>query len=201
MSAGFRVTALVRNTDGLSTRNGLTIVKGTPLKGEDIERAMAASGPEPTVLVSTLGQTRRSGNPFSPTTSPPEYMADSMKNALASAQKHGMSKVVAVSMFGAGESFKNLNVLMRLVMNWSNMKQTVEDHNLVDEAVKQCGLPFVLLRPAMLKGDQMARVEDLGDDGEKASLLPSISPNMVASFLVDVVESDTWNGRTPVISA
>ena len=199
-SAGIKVTALVRRADSLPAQTRLTIVEGTPLKEKDLEQAIAAASTTPTILVSTLGQTRKSGNPFSATTSPPGYMSDSIKNALASGKAHGMKKVVAVSMFGAGDSLKNLNVLMRSIMTWSNMKQTVEDHNLVNEAVKECGLPYVLIRPAMLKGDQMTEVKDLGDNGEKAKFLPSISPNMVASFLVDAVESDTWNGRTPVIS-
>ena len=200
-SAGIKVTALVRRADSLLAQTGLTIVQGTPLKEDDLERAIAAAPTMPTVLVSTLGQTRKSGNPFSATTSPPRYMVDCIKNALASGKAHGMKKVVAVSMFGAGESIKNLNVLMRSIMNWSNMKQTVEDHNLVDQVVKQSELPFVLLRPTMLKGDQMTEVKDLGDNGEKVSFWPSISPHMVVSFLVDAVESDTWDGRTPVLSA
>ena len=199
--AGIKVTALVRSANSLPAQTGLTIVEGTPLKEHDLERAIAAASTTPTMLVSTLGQTRQSGNPFSATTSPPRYMVDSIKNALAVGKSNGMKKVVAVSMFGAGESFKNLNVLMRSIMNWSNMNQTVEDHNLVEQAVKQSGLAFVLIRPAMLKGDQMTEVKDLGDNGEKASFLPWISPDMVASFVIDAMESDTWDGRTPVLSA
>ena len=85
-------------------------------------------------------------------------------------------------------------------MNTSNMEVTLEDHNLVDKAVKGSGLNFVMVRSAMLKGEEAAAVMDLGDDGEKAGMMPSVSRKSVAGFLLDAAEQSTWDARTPVIS-
>lgn len=81
------------------------------------------------------------------------------------------------------------------------MAQTVEDHDAVDKIVRDGGIAFVLVRPVILKGEDVTEVKDLGDHGEKAPFMPFISPNMVAGFLVDAVEKHTWDGRTPVLSA
>lgn len=195
------MTALVRKASSLPAQQNLTVVEGTPLKREDLDRAIAASKTPPRAIVSTLGQTRKSGNPWSAPTSPRMFMAESMRNVVEAARVHKIPKLVITSMWGAKDSFKSMNFLLRFVMAWSNMAQTVEDHDAVDEIVRHSGINFVLVRPVILKGDGMTEVKDLGDHGERAPFMPFISPNMVAGFLVDAVEKDTWDGRTPVLSA
>lgn len=196
------VVALVRKQSSLEPHSNLTIVEGTPLKSSDIERAFDAANSPIKTVVSTLGQTRKSGSPWAQPTSPPLFMADAIKSTITVAKQRSLSpKLVVMSLFGVGSSFKNNNFLMRWVFNNSAMDQTVADGNAVDEAVRTSGLPFVLVRSTALMGDKVTPVKDLGDDGEKAGFMPSISPETVARFLLGAVESETWNGRTPVISA
>lgn len=85
-------------------------------------------------------------------------------------------------------------------MLYSNMKQTLEDQNAVDHIVKQSGLNFVMPRPAMLKGDVALPVKMLGDAGEKAGFMPSVSAQSVAEFILDAAVSDQWDGTTSVLS-
>lgn len=196
------VTALVRKATSLTPTSGLSIIEGTPLSKVDIETAIA-SIPESSkiVVISTLSQTRVSGNPWSAITSPKRLMADAINNVIAISKENSkIDKLVVMSMFGAGDSFSNLMLLMRWIMNISNMDVTIEDHNLVDKAVKTSGLKFVLVRSAMLKGEETAEVKDLGDEGEKAGMMPSVSRKSVATFLLDAAEQDKWDGRTPVIA-
>ena len=89
---------------------------------------------------------------------------------------------------------------MRGIMNHSNMLQTLEDHNNVDDILKSAGIPFVEVRPAMLKGDQRLPVKVSADNGEGVGFMPPISANSVANFVLVVAEHESWNGRTPVIS-
>lgn len=134
-------------------------------------------------------------------TSPKRLMADAIENVVALAKADGrVSKVVVMSMFGAGKSFNNLMFLMRWIMRASNMDVTVEDHNLVDRVVKASGLRFVMVRAAMLKGEEALPIKDLGDEGERAGMMPSVSRKSVAGVLVDAVEQSKWDGRTPVIA-
>ena len=197
---GFDVTALVRNRFSLVEVEGVTIVQGTPTKLEDVQRAVQATTDVPVAIISTLGQQRKSGNPWSAPTSPPKFIGEAISNSIRVAAEAHIPKLVVMSMWGAGDSYTSLNFLMRLVMNYSNMAQTLEDHNLVDRIVKDSEVSFVLVRPTMLKGDMEAPVQDLGDKGEGAKFMPSISPISVANFLLDAVTTDMWDGRTPVIS-
>lgn len=105
-----------------------------------------------------------------------------------------------MSMFGTGSSFANLNFLMRATMLYSNMKQSLDDQNAVDEIVKDSGLTFVMPRPAMLKGEGALPVKSLGDAGEMAGFMPSVSAQSCAEFMLDAAVSAEWDGRTPVLS-
>lgn len=201
IARGYKVTALVRDSSSLVDVEDLTTVQGTPTKLVDVQRAVQATTDLPMAIISTLGQQRKSGSPWSAPTSPPKFVAEAISNSVRVATEVHIPKLVVMSMWGAGDSYTSLNFLMRLVMNYSNMAQTLEDHNLVDRIVKDSGLNSVLARPTMLKGDTEAPVRDLGDKGEGAPFMPSISPIAVANFLLDAVTTDKWDGRTPVIAS
>lgn len=202
LDRGLTVVALVRNQRSLEAHPKLTVVEGTPLELKHVEEAFDAAKSPISSLVSTLGQTRKSGSPWASPTSPPLFMVDAIANVITVAkQRSAPFKLVIMSLFGVGESFKNNNFLMRWVFNNSAMDQTIADGNAVDAVVKNSGLPFVLVRSTVLLGDKVTEVKDLGDEGGRAGFLPSISPVTVAGFLLDAVDSDQWNGRTPVISA
>jgi hypothetical protein len=80
------------------------------------------------------------------------------------------------------------------------MKQSLDDQNAVDQIVKNSGLTFVMPRPAMLKGEVALPVKSLGDAGEKAGFMPSVSARSCAGFMLDAAVSGEWDGRTPILS-
>ncbi|KAI4747797.1 hypothetical protein E4T50_01862 [Aureobasidium sp. EXF-12298] len=201
LERGHKVTALIRPTSSLPPQTNLTISKGSPLDAAAIRTALSLTSGS-VVIISTLGQTRTSGNPFAATTSPPLFMSQSATAVIEAVKSsdRNVQKVIVMSMFGAGSSFNNLNFLMRPIMLYSNMKQSLEDQNAVDQIVKQSGLNFVMPRPAMLKGDVALPVKIMGDAGEKAGFMPSVSAKSVAEFMLDAAVSDQWDGTTSVLS-
>jgi hypothetical protein len=116
-----------------------------------------------------------------------------------------VQKLVVMSMFGAGDSFLNLNFLMRWVMKHTNMLQTWEDQNLVDQAVKAGPLPFVLVRPAMLTADTGTEatppaVNVYGNTGQGSGFMPSVGVRSAARFLVEAAVKSEFDGKTPVVA-
>lgn len=206
LKRGHFVTALIRkpNTD-LPQHPNLTTVIGDPCKASDVGVALNTNQASiPIVIISTLGQTRTSGNPWGATTSPPRFMATSIEAVLSAAKSFAeparIRKLVVLSSSGAGDSFANLNFMMQWIMKSSNMAQTIEDHNLVDEAVKAGSLPFVLVRPAMLKNADVAPLKFYGNDGKGAGIMPSTTMKSVASFLLDVTVDGQYDGTTPMVT-
>ena len=208
LKRGHLVTILIRKaSDTLPQHENLTTVLGDPCLDTDVERAFLATKPSiPVVIISTLGQTRTSGNPWAATTSPRRFMEKSAKAVLSASQSSAVTrsvnvkKIVLMSMFGAGDSFAQMNFLLRFTMNHSNMEVTLEDQNLVDVAVKAGPLPFVLIRPAMLKDGEAAPVKLHGNTGEGAGFMPKISIKSVVGFLLDAAVKNEFDGMTPMIS-
>ncbi|KAG9774760.1 hypothetical protein ABEF95_008341 [Exophiala dermatitidis] len=209
LSRNYHVTAMVRKAShNLPEHANLTIVVGDPTSTNDVKNALGQCIPDtPVFLISTLGQTRTSGNPFAATTSPPRYMEASIRAVISATEEMGkespsfsVRKLVVMSMFGVGDSFANLNCIMRGIMKWSNMAQTLEDQDLVNEVVKAAQLPFVLVRPAMLKEGSVAPLKFYESSGKGAGFMPSVTVHSVARFLVDVVATNEYDGTAPVIT-
>jgi putative NADH-flavin reductase len=201
LKRGHKVIALSRPSSSLPSQTNLSVFKGSPFDVADITTALSLTSGS-VVIISTLGQTRTSGNPFAATTSPPLFMSRSASAVVQAvkASDREVGNIIVMSMFGAESSSTNLNFLMRAIMQYSNMKQTLEDQNAVDQIVKQSGLRFVMPRPAMLKGDVALPIKTLGDTGEMAGFMPSVSPQSVAEFMLDAAINEQWDGSTAVLS-
>lgn len=167
---------------------------------QDIENALLDTNNDPPqAVIVTLNAPRESDNPFAKSISPARLMADSVANVRELMQSQGIKKLVIMSAFGVGDSFQNLNFLMKLVISYTNMSAQYHDHNLVDEETRDSQLDWVLVRPVMLKGEEALPVKELGNTGKGASFMPSISRASVAKFLVNAVESNKWNRKSSVI--
>ena len=203
LSRGHSVTALARNPASLAARDNLTVSKGTPEKKEDIVAAIQGiSNEPPNAIIVTLAAPRASDSPFAKPIGDPWFMTKAAQNTRAALKEAGLekTKIVIMSAWGVADSYSSLNLLMKGMISHSPMKVQFKDHDKVDAETKSSGLPYVLVRPVMLKGEEAAPVKEFGDGGKGAGFMPSISRASVARFLVDAAEKSEWDGKTPVIS-
>jgi hypothetical protein len=190
----------------LSKKAKLTIIKitGTPLQQSDIETAFTATFPSvPSAVIVTLASNRTSGSPWAPIASPPRLMADSHANLIAVMRAHSVRKIITMSAFGVGASLPNMTFLMRLVIAYSNLQFAYDDHNQVDQEMKDPArkdIDYVLVRPTRLTGGPKAPLRFYADEGVGLGVLQGVSRASVAGFLVDAVEGATWDRSTPVIA-
>jgi len=215
------VTALARDPASLDTlineqltatqRSHISTVRGDATSEQDVKVALKATfdhahGSQ-IVIVSALGQTRESGNPWSAATSPPMFVTKAAEALVAAIsplpadEKSRIERLIVMSMFGAGTSFDNLHCLIKPVMSHSNMLQTVEDHNGVDAVVRaQREVKWVMVRPSMLKEGEKMPVKVRDEDGTGEGWLPSnVTIASVVDFMLEVVVSKEWDGKAPVI--
>jgi putative NADH-flavin reductase len=195
LQRGHKITALIRNPSALLAKEGLNIVKGTPLEPSNIESAFnAVQGDLPTAVIVTLSSPKEKGT---------RVMSDAHENLVAAMKRHGVSKIATMSSFGVGSSLANITVIMRWAISNTSLGHSFADHNHVDEILKKSGLKFVLLRPSRLTMAKKAPVQFLGDDGKGLGVfagIGGISRASVVACLVDAVEKSTWDRSTPVIS-
>jgi putative NADH-flavin reductase len=203
LARGHTVTALVRNPSKLAAQPGLTPVKGSAMLPSEVDLAFTSSATPIDAVIVTLNAQRASDSPFAAPLAPPRMMADSNANLVAAMKTHGVHKIVTMSAFGVGDSNATINWMLRLVLRKTNMAAQFEDHDLVDEQMrehKKKDIRWVLVRPVMLGEGPKAAIKDLGDRGEGAGMLSKISRESVAGFLVDAVEKSEYDWRSPVIS-
>lgn len=200
LQRGHKITALIRNPSTIPAKDGLTIVKGTPLEPLDIEKAFnAVNGDPPAAVIVTLAAVAGKGS---------RVMTGAYEGVIAAMKSHGISKIATISSFGIGSSLKNITFIMRWAIANTSLGDKFADHNNADETLKKSGLDFVQLRPARMTMGPKAPVTYLRDDGLDDNGkglgifagLGGISRASVAGCLVDAVEKDTWVGRTPVIT-
>lgn len=201
------MTALVRNEASLefitvsAANRALTIVQGQPQDQGDVEKAFAAvSGDAPCAIIVTLNSARASDNPFAKQISPPTLMRDAHVNILAAMKAHGTHKIVTLQAHGVGDSFPTLFMPVKMLVRYSNMGIGYKDHEEAEKLIKESGQTFVLVRPARFVPGQATPVHVYGNQGEGIGSFNTTTRDSVASFLLDAVEKDEWDGMTPVIS-
>lgn len=202
LNKGHSVTALIRKPQALETRDGLTLVTGTPTSADNVREAVQAVKDDiPQVAIITLNATRESDSPFAKPVAPPRFMADSAANVVAAMKEVADTpKVVIMQAFGVGESWANISCLLSLLINQSNMRFQYDDHNLVAQEVRESGVTYVLARPTRLVEAGRKEVKVWENDGKGVPLMGTISRESVASWLVDAAVTDEWDNLCPVIT-
>lgn len=197
LDRGHTVTALVRKASSLEVRNGLTIVQGTPEKQEDVEQAVAAKKVD--VALVLLNAARESDSPFAKPATPEFFLRDCVRNLTAAMQHKG--RVVIMSVFGIGSSWKQSSFLLKGMFRFTNMRVQMVDHKEVDKEIRQQeGIDWTLVRPPMLKEGDALPVKEFGEFGEGVGLLSGITRASVARFMVEEAEQSRHRKQAVVIA-
>ncbi|KAF6831362.1 nad-dependent epimerase dehydratase [Colletotrichum plurivorum] len=205
LSHSHTVTALLRTPTSLPSTPNLTLIPGSPLSASDIQTAFSTPR-APDAVIIALNPRRLSDSPFAalhPET--PEFlMRNSIRNIISTIKASGKTtKIVVNSMQGSGPSRASLNLPVRLMMDHTNMKHTLADHDAVDSLLRSEeaeGMNWVLVRPPMLTDGDALPVKVFPDDGRGASWMPRITRASLARFMVDAVERADWDGQGPVVT-
>ncbi|KAJ5126175.1 hypothetical protein N7526_008352 [Penicillium atrosanguineum] len=174
----------------------LTVVEGSPLSEKDTERAFAAAGVPVDAVIIFLNPLRASENPWARFIGPPRLLADSTTNAahkLRAQQplKGSKPRLVIMNALGVGESYGVTPYLARLMMNYSNVGKTYEDHSAVNDEIEgNCGdaVSWTLALAVGLTGNGVAPVNAFACDERGASMF--ITRESCARWMVDVASGD-----------
>lgn len=179
----------------MNPKDGLTVIKGSPLHAGDMEKAMASQKPD--VVLIALAASRTTDSPFSAPVSPRFFMRDCIRNALTAMKSHGVKKLVVMSVFGCGSSWSQLAWPLKAMFKYTNMKFRTEDHQAVDIEIRDFGrkwaaLEWVVVRPVMLTdAEASVPVREYGEDGKGVGMFYSVRRISVAEYLVKAAEHGT----------
>ncbi|MPR33684.1 NAD(P)-dependent oxidoreductase [Salmonirosea aquatica] len=198
LQRGYAVNALVREQSSLNIEhNDLTIIKGTPTATMDLMRVM--EGCE--AVLSALNISRKNEWwPWSELSSSPTFLSDVAQKTVDVANQSNLKRCLVVTAWGTGETKQDIPGWFRFFINTTKIGVTYRDHERQEEIWAKSGLDWTIVRPVGLNND--TEEKPIGVLLESKTAKPTqlmISRRMVARFMLDALEENTYLHQKPII--
>ncbi len=188
LAAGHRVTALVRSPGTIEPHPNLVVHVGDALNASDVAQVVSGTS----AVVCALG---------APALSRSTIRSEGTRLILDAMEAHGVSRLVAVSLYGARETRSALPPFLRYVFFPLYLFRAVREHEQQEDAIERSGLAWTIVRPPHLSdGPRTGRYEwgfDV-DDIDRMSL--KVSRADVADLIMHSLTDDSRVGRALAVS-
>ncbi|MBB5696500.1 NAD(P)-dependent oxidoreductase [Muricoccus pecuniae] len=188
LERGHEVTALVRSPGNGRDLEGARIVVGDARDGAALRGALAGQD----AVISALG------TPASPFREVP-LLSTATRALVGAMRAEQVSRLVCITGIGAGDSAGHGGFLLDRIILPLLLRKVYADKNRQEAIVRDSGLYWTLVRPAVLNdkpghGDVRALTDLAGFHGG------SVSREDVARFVLDQIGTDEWLRRSPLIT-
>ena len=188
LARGYDVTALVHSPEKGNDLEGASLIVGDARDEIALRKALKGRG----AVVSALGT---AASPFREVT-----LLSTATRALVSAMKvEQVSRLVCITGIGAGDSAGHGGFVFDNLIFPLLLRKVYADKNRQEALVRGSGLDWVLVRPSVLN-DKSARHEIRALTDLSGFHGGTIARADVANFVLDQVRTDTWLGRSPLIT-
>ena len=189
LDQGHEVTAFIRDPKKLAIRYGkLRIIEGDALKDQS---AVANAIAEQDAIICSLGVANSLKSAG--------LIAGSIAAIVPAAEKHDVRRLILISAFGVGESFRNAPLVPRLIYRLL-LGDVYRDKKAGEDIVKASGLDWTIIHPVMLTSGPGTGTYR---SGERLSLtgIPKVSRADVAHFVLAQLMDKSFFRKTAVISS
>jgi len=176
-----QVTAIVRDKKR-GTLPKVKYIEGSPTDGVLLNNTLEGID----AVVVSLNINRTSDNPFAKVVSPLTLISDTMKALIPAMEKNKVKRVITISGSGAGDSWKDMPLIARLLIRYSNIMRAYEDHDRQEQLVRKSSLDWTIVRPVMLNSKETDKYTAILGKPKGAS----ISRGGVAKFTLDALENE-----------
>jgi uncharacterized protein YbjT (DUF2867 family) len=181
---GHTLTAFARNHTKVDTFNGkVTAYQGDARDPEAVARAIQGHD----TVLTAMGTRSLQKN---------DLQEVFMRNLIAAMDNANIKRVIELSAWGAGDSYRQSSPAMKLIRK-TLLKNLYDDKDLADALLLASDLDYTIVRPGRLtnkpaRGDVHASLNGEG-------LSQSISRQDVAAFMVGQLSDATWVRKSPLI--
>lgn len=187
-TSGHEVVAYARRPEAVKVQPGVTTAKGS---AEDTTALAAAAKGADAILVSITGSTRDA-----------TFMQRTLPKIIDAAKQTGVSRIVLVSAFGAGDTAAKASGFARLVYR-TVMGKFFADKAVADKLLQSSGLDWTIVYPVNLKDatalPESAAVKPLAQVG-KVPGLPTLPFENAAAGILSVVTDPATVGQRLLIT-
>lgn len=185
VAAGHTVTAFVRNASRYTAPPAVRVLHGNATESASVSHAMHG---QDAVIDAVGGKT-----PWRKTD-----LERTVAHALVAAvAQQGTRRIIAISSLGVGDSTRQSPLLFRLLLLPTFLRGARADKAAMEREVAQAGVPYVLVRPAVLNDQPAAGATRVLTGSEKGR---QISRADVAAFVVEQLTTDTYLNQAVTIA-
>jgi uncharacterized protein YbjT (DUF2867 family) len=143
---GHDVTALVRRDARVEPHVGVAVRHGDPTDAHQLDAAVAGHD----AVLSCLGLRRAGRSPWAPLQSPPDLTEQVARRLVPAMQHHGVSRLVAISAGGVGDSRARLSWPVKKLVETANVGIAYRDLERMESVLGDSGLDWCVARPVTL---------------------------------------------------
>ena len=183
LEAGHEVTVFSHEPQTFGS--GVRVVTGDTTRSADVERAMT----DQDAVIDAIGETQ----PYKKT----ELEAKTARNVIDTMRLKFVPRLVVISMLGVGDSLDQAPFLYEHLLLPTFLRGGAADKAAMEAAVREAGLDFVIVRPALLSDHEQKSPLKIVDGDEKAHVT---GRSDLARFLVQQLIDDSHIGRALVVA-
>ncbi len=176
VAAGHNVTAFVRDGGRYNAPPNVRVLSGDAIDPATMSQAMA--GQE--AVIDTIG----GKTPWRKT----DLERNVARAVVAAARQHGTGRIIAISAVGVGDSQAQSPLLFRLFVLPTFLRGSTADKAAMEREIAQGGIPYVLVRPAVLNDQPAVGAVRVLAGTAKARQLTRAD---LASFIIEQLTTDT----------
>ena len=187
---GHHVTAVVRSKKKLAIPEVVChegSVTDVALMGKAAESIDAA--------ICCLNIARSSDFPWAKLISPETLISDAIKTLIQVMEEKKTPRIITMSAWGAGDSWKQMNRLFRLLIKISNIRFGFDDHNRQEDRLMASSLAWTIVRPVFLNDKDSSAYQVVSSRPPRLG----ISRQAVGAFMMDCLEQNMFVHQTPVV--
>lgn len=192
------VNALVRPQSSLDIEHpDLTIIKGVPTSTKDLAQTM--QGCE--AVLSALNISRKTEWwPWSELSSSPTFLSEVAQQVVNVAKETHLKRCLIVSAWGTGETKADIPGWFRWVIDTTKIGVTYRDHERQEEIWEKSDLDWTVVLPGLTNETDDKPVQVVLESKTAKPDKLTISRRMVAKFMLDALENQSYIQQKPIIS-
>lgn len=191
LAQGNEVTAFVRNPEKMDIKNDkLTVTQGDVTKAQEVENAVAAVDG----VVVALGA--------SPDMQADIVMEEGTRNIIDAMKKHGVKRIIVQSSYPMSGSPEGVAFLKQMGMGDEQIamvQPVLDDKAKQEEAIRDSGLAYTIVRPLMLNDDPKTGKYRVGEN-LVIKVGDAISRADVADFMLKDLTENKFIGKTVTLA-
>jgi putative NADH-flavin reductase len=151
------------------------------------------------VIISSINVKRKNFFPWSKISNSTSTISDSSKLIVDIAKLKQINRVITISAFGVGETYKNIPKWFQLLIKYSNLKYPYKDHQVHEKIISTSGLNWTIIRPVVLTNfKKNEKIKITYKNHPKPNLI--ISRKSLAKFIIKILDNKDFYQKKPVVS-